>query len=97
MLLLLCPWSLQPFAHQGHVYKWLDREFLHYRLTSTSIKFKSWGSGARNGHTENSNTIPLEQLKFGCKYMCKEIRYRKFPKGPLASLSQFMNAPYQDT
>ena len=42
---------------------------------------------------ENSNTIPLSQLKFGFEYTYDGKHYRKFPRGPLHSLSQFIQAP----
>jgi hypothetical protein len=42
---------------------------------------------------ENSNTIPLTQLKYGCEYTHNGIHYRKFPRGPLDSLTKFMQAP----
>ena len=42
--------------------------------------------------TENSNAIPIEQLKFGCEYSSGGKTYRRFPKGPLEGMAQYMQA-----
>ena len=42
--------------------------------------------------TENSNAIPIEQLKFGCEYSSGGKTYRRYPKGPLEGMAQYMQA-----
>ena len=51
------------------------------------------GDSVEVSERENSNTIPLTQLKYGCEYTYNGKHYRKFPRGPLHSLSQFIQAP----
>ena len=45
---------------------------------------------------ENSNSIPLRELKFGCEYTDGGQTFRRTPTDPLDGLSQYIQSPKMD-